>query len=201
MARDPISELVHQLSRLPGIGEKTATRLTFHMLGGSDQYVRDLAAALLRVKERIVLCSTCCDLTETNPCLTCRSARRDRSQICVVERSPDLRAIEATGEFRGMYHVLHGVLSPLEGIGPEDIKLRELVLRLQQRAAEDPVAEVIVATNPSTDGETTALYLSRMLKPLGVQVSRIAFGIPMGGDLEYTDKATLGRALAGRRAL
>ncbi len=201
MARDPIAELVNQLAKLPGIGEKTATRLAFHILGAPASYARDLAAAIIQVKERIVLCSRCCNLTEADPCIYCGSTRRDRSKICVVERPTDLRAVEATGEFRGLYHVLHGVLSPLEGIGPDDIKLRELITRLQDRDDGDPVDEVIVATNPSTDGETTALYVSRLLGPLGITVSRIASGIPMGGDLEYTDKATLGRALAHRRTI
>jgi recombination protein RecR len=201
MQRDPIAELVNQLAKLPGIGEKTAMRLTFHILGTPRSYAQDLSQAILQVKERITLCSLCCDLTEANPCALCRSPRRDRSKICVVERATDLRAVEATGEYRGLYHVLHGVLSPLEGIGPDDIKLRDLVTRLQDRSEEDPVTEVIVATNPSTDGETTALYISRMMTPLGITVSRIASGIPMGGDLEYTDKATLGRAMAHRRQI
>jgi recombination protein RecR len=201
MQRDPIAELVNQLAKLPGIGEKTAMRLTFHILGTPRSYAQDLSQAILQVKERITLCSLCCDLTEANPCALCRSPRRDRSKICVVERATDLRAVETTGEYRGLYHVLHGVLSPLEGIGPDDIKLRDLVTRLQDRSEEDPVTEVIVATNPSTDGETTALYISRMMTPLGITVSRIASGIPMGGDLEYTDKATLGRAMAHRRQI
>jgi recombination protein RecR len=201
VARDPIAELVNQLAKLPGIGEKTATRLAFHILGAPPAYAHDLAAAIVQVKERIVLCSRCCNLTEIDPCKLCGSPRRDRSKICVIERPTDLRAVEATGEFRGLYHVLHGVLSPLEGIGPDDIKLRELITRLQDRTEDDPVDEVIVATNPSTDGETTALYVSRLLSPLEITVSRIASGIPMGGDLEYTDKATLGRALAHRRTI
>lgn len=201
MARDPIAELVNQLAKLPGIGEKTATRLAFHILGAPSSYAQDLAQAIVQVKQRIVLCSQCCNLTEVDPCAICGSGRRDRSKICVVERATDLRAVEATGEFRGLYHVLHGVLSPLEGIGPDDIKLRELVTRLQDRDDGDPIEEVIVATNPSTDGETTALYVSRLLSPLGITVSRIASGIPMGGDLEYTDRATLGRALAHRRTI
>lgn len=201
MARDPIAALVNQLAKLPGIGEKTATRLAFHILGAPKSYARELAEAIVQVKERIILCSECCNLTEIDPCAVCASGRRDRSQICVIERPTDLRAVEATGEYRGLYHVLHGVLSPLEGIGPDDIKLRELVTRLQDRRGDDPVEEVIVATNPSTDGETTALYVSRLLTPLGITVSRIASGIPMGGDLEYTDKATLGRALAHRRTI
>ena len=201
MQRDPIAELVNQLAKLPGIGEKTATRLAFHILGAPQSYAADLSRAITAVKDRIVLCSVCCNLTEVDPCGVCGSVRRDRSRICVVERPTDLRAVEATGEFKGLYHVTHGVLSPLEGIGPDDIKLRELVTRLQKRSPEDPVVELIVATNPSTDGETTALYISRLMGPLGIQVTRIASGIPMGGDLEYTDKATLGRALAHRRPI
>ncbi len=201
-ARDPITELINHLSKLPGIGEKTATRLAFHILNTPDTYAKGLAKALLEVKERIGLCSVCCDLTEADPCEICRSGKRDTATICVVERTPDLRAIEATGEYRGLYHVLHGVLSPLEGIGPDDIKLKELLTRLHPQEDKEPVREVIVATNPSTDGETTALYVSRLLRPFDeIKVSRIAFGIPMGGDLEYIDRVTLGRALAGRRAI
>lgn len=197
--RDPITELINHLTRLPGIGEKTAARLAFHIMNAPESYARGLAGALMNVKDRIRLCSVCCNLTEHDPCTICGSGKRDATTICVIERSQDLRAIEATGEFNGVYHVLHGVLSPLEGIGPDDIKIKQLVMRLQTRGDEPPVKEIIVATNPSTDGETTALYLARLLKPFEVRTTRIAFGVPMGGDLEYTDRVTLSRALAGRR--
>jgi len=199
-ARDPITNLINHLTRLPGIGEKTAARLAFHVMNAPESFAQGLADALLNVKDRIQLCSQCCNLTESDPCSVCVSAKRDPSTVCVVGRPQDLRAIEATGEYRGLFHVLHGVLSPLEGIGPDDIRLKELVVRLHPRD-QDPIKEIIVATNPTTDGETTALYISRLLSPFDVKVTRIAFGIPMGGDLEYTDKVTLSRALAGRREI
>lgn len=199
--RDPINELINYLTRLPGIGEKTAARLAFHIMNSPTSYAKGLAGALLNVKDRIHMCSICCNLTESDPCHICSSSKRDEGVICVVERSQDLRAVEATGEFGGVYHVLHGVLSPLEGIGPDDIKIKQLIIRLQDRGEASPVREVIVATNPSTDGETTALYISKLLRPFDIKVTRIAFGIPMGGDLEYTDRVTLSRALAGRREI
>lgn len=158
---------------------------------------RDLAEALIEVKERVGLCSRCCNLTQNELCDICASPKRDATTICVVESTPDLRAIENTGEFRGTYHVLHGLIRPLEGIGPDDIHIRELLVRLQ----DDGVDELILATSPSVDGEATALYLAKLVKPLDVRVSRIASGIPIGGDLEYTDRVTLSRALAQRRAL
>jgi recombination protein RecR len=199
---DPIADLIGHLAKLPGIGEKTASRLAFHIMNAPEAYAQALSQALLDVKHRVRLCSVCCNLTEKDPCEVCSSTRRERGILCVVERVPDLRAIEATGEYRGLYHVLHGVLSPLEGIGPDDIRLKELVARLHDRKdGGEPIREIIVATNPTTDGETTALYLSKLLKPFDLKLSRIAFGIPMGGDLEYIDKVTLSRALAGRRDL
>lgn len=200
-ATDPIAELINHLSKLPGIGEKTASRLAFHIMNAPDAYAQSLARVLMDIKQRVKMCSVCCNLTEKDPCEICASARRERSVICVVERTQDLRAIEATGEYRGLYHVLHGVLSPLEGVGPDDIKVKELITRLQENRDGEPVKEIIVATNPTTDGETTALYISKLLRPFDIQVSRIAFGIPMGGDLEYIDKVTLSRAIAGRRVL
>jgi recombination protein RecR len=200
-AKDPIAELINHLSKLPGIGEKTASRLAFHIMNAPDAYAQSLARVLMDIKQRVKMCSVCCNLTEKDPCEICSSARRERGVICVVERTQDLRAIEATGEYRGLYHVLHGVLSPLEGIGPDDIKVKELITRLQENRDGEPVKEIIVATNPTTDGETTALYISKLLRPFDIQVSRIAFGIPMGGDLEYIDKVTLSRAIAGRRVL
>ncbi len=197
--QDPIARLVSQLARLPGIGEKTANRLAFHIIKEPAAFAQELSEALLGVKERIGLCTTCCNLTETDPCWICQSEKRDSSVICVVEGTPDLMAIERTGEFMGRYHVLHGVLRPLEGVGPDEIRVRELVQRLSK--PEQGVREVIVATNPNTDGETTALYIARLLRPFEVKVTRIASGIPIGGDLEYTDRVTLGRALLGRREI
>jgi recombination protein RecR len=198
-ASDPIAELITHLAKLPGIGEKTASRLAFHIMNAPDAYAQSLARVLMDIKQRVRMCSICCNLTEKDPCEICTSARRERGVICVVERTQDLRAIEATGEYRGLYHVLHGVLSPLEGVGPDDIRIKELIKRLQTPQDGESVREIIVATNPTTDGETTALYISKLLRPFDMQVSRIAFGIPMGGDLEYIDKVTLSRAIAGRR--
>jgi recombination protein RecR len=195
LAADPIARLIQQLGKLPGIGEKTATRLAFYVLRAPESYARELAAAVLEVKERIRVCSTCMNLTEDDPCPLCRDARRDPATVCVVAHPTDLLAIERTGNFRGRYHVLHGVLSPLDGIGPDDIRLRELLARLGGGA----VREVIVATSPNVEGEATALYVSRMVKPLGVRVTRIASGVPIGGELEYADGVTISRALESRR--
>ncbi len=194
---DPIARLVKELAKLPGIGEKTAQRLAFHILEAGADYASALAAAVTGVVRDVRCCSTCQTLTDQDPCGICRDERRDGKVICVVEGVPDLVAIERTHEFRGRYHVLHGALSPLDGVGPSDLKIRELLLRLEKQPAE----EVIVATNPDVEGEATALYLVKLLKPLGVKVTRIAQGVPMGGDLEYADQVTLARALAGRREL
>lgn len=199
MSSDPISRLVRELGKLPGVGQKTATRLAFHLLRAPAQQVRDLAQALLDVKERIRLCSLCMNLTELDPCALCQDDRRDPHLLCVVANPADLLAIERTGSFRGQYHVLHGVLSPLEGVGPDDLRLRELLQRLQDPAAQ--VREVIVATSPNVEGEATALYLARVLKPLGLCVSRIASGLPIGGELEYADGITITRALEVRREM
>jgi recombination protein RecR len=196
---DPITRLVNAFRKLPGIGERTATRLTYHVLHEPEELARELALALVEVKERVGLCDRCCDLTDGSRCGICSDPRRDQGIICVVERTQDLRAIEGTGDFRGRYHVLHGLISPLDGVGPDDLHLRELLHRLQ--GEEEEVQEVIVATSPSVDGEATALYLQRLLKPMGVRVSRIASGVPIGGDLEYTDRVTLARALAQRREM
>lgn len=192
---DPIKKLVAELSRLPGIGEKSATRLAFHLVRGNRQQVRDLAQALLDVTDRIRLCSTCMNMTEVDPCGLCTDTRREADTICVVAAASDVIAIDRGGHFRGRYHVLHGLLSPLEGIGPDDLRIAELVRRL---GADPPVREVIVATSPNVDGEATAMYIARVIKPLGVKVSRIATGLPVGGELEYSDQATIARALAGR---
>ena len=194
---DPIARLVKELARLPGIGEKTAQRLAFHILKAGPGYAGDLAAAITGAVSDVRLCSSCQTLTDRDPCPICSDPARDARTICVVEGVPDLVAIERTHEYRGHYHVLHGALSPLDGVGPSDIKVRELMLRLERAPAE----EVVLATNPDVEGEATALYLQRLLKPLGIRVTRIAQGVPVGGDLEYADQVTLARALAGRREL
>ncbi|HMG24978.1 MAG TPA: recombination mediator RecR [Kofleriaceae bacterium] len=198
---DPIRRLVQELARLPGIGEKTATRLAFHLIRSNHQQIRDLAQALLDATEKIRLCSVCMNMTEADPCAMCTDPRREADTICVVATPSDLIAIDRGGHFRGRYHVLHGLLSPLEGIGPDDIRLAELVRRLGGSAEAGGVREVIIATIPSVDGEATAMYIARTLKPLGVKVSRIATGLPVGGELEYSDQATIARALAGRATM
>ncbi len=195
---DPIRRLVQELARLPGIGEKTATRLAFHLIRGNRQHTRDLAQALLDVTDRIRLCSVCMTMTESDPCALCSDPRREAETICVVATPSDLIAIDRGGHFRGRFHVLHGLLSPLEGIGPDDLRIVELVRRL---GGDPPVREVIIATSPSVDGEATAMYIARTIKPLGVTVSRIATGLPVGGELEYSDQATIARALAGRASM
>jgi recombination protein RecR len=197
---DPIRRLVQELARLPGIGEKTATRLAFHLIRSDHQQIRDLAQALLDATEKIRLCSVCMNMTEVDPCAMCTDPRRDGDTICVVATPSDVIAIDRGGHFRGRYHVLHGLLSPLEGIGPDDIRLAELVRRLGA-SPTGPVREVIIATSPSVDGEATAMFIARTIKPLGVQVSRIATGLPVGGELEYSDQATIARALAGRATM
>jgi recombination protein RecR len=197
MTPDPIQRLVVELAKLPGIGEKTAQRLAFHILKAPQGYARDLARAVLEVVDKVRLCSICCSLTENDPCPLCADPKRDGKLLCVVESVADLIAVERTREFKGRYHVLHGVLSPLEGVGPEQLRIKELLARLQG----DTVEEVIVATNPDVEGEVTALYLTKLIKPLGIKVTRIAQGVPMGGDLEYADQVTLARALSGRREM
>lgn len=198
---DPIRRLVQELARLPGIGEKTATRLAFHLIRSNRQQIRDLAQALLDATDKIRLCSVCMNMTEADPCAMCTDPRREAETICVVATPSDLIAIDRGGHFRGRYHVLHGLLSPLEGVGPDDIRLAELVRRLGGQAGTGSVREVIIATSPSVDGEATAMYIARTIKPLGVQVSRIATGLPVGGELEYSDQATIARALAGRATM
>ena len=195
---DPIRRLVQELARLPGVGEKTATRLAFHLVRGERQQVLDLAQALVDVTDKIRLCSVCMNMTDQDPCALCADPRREADTICVVASPSDLVAIDRGGHFRGRYHVLHGLLSPLDGVGPDDLRIAELVRRL---GADPPVKEVIIATSPSVDGEATAMYVARVLKPLGVKVSRIATGLPVGGELEYSDQATIARALAGRAPL
>jgi recombination protein RecR len=192
-----MARLIQQLTRLPGIGEKTAARLAFHVLRADREYAEALAQALISVKNDTRLCSVCFALTEVDPCPLCRDPRRNDEVICVVEEPADLLAVDRVREFRGRYHVLHGTLAPLDGIGPDELKIQPLLLRLRDGA----VREVIVATNPTAEGEATALYLAKLLKPLGVRVTRIAHGLPMGADLEYADVMTVGRALEGRREM
>jgi recombination protein RecR len=197
MTPDPLNRLVAQLAKLPGIGEKTAQRLAFHILRSPSEYARDLSQAIQELVTKVRLCSRCFALTEAELCSFCQDPRRDERLLCVVEGVADLMAVERTREFRGRYHVLHGVLSPLEGIGPEQLRIKELLRRLGDGSAD----EVIVATNPDVEGEATALYLTRLLKPMGIRVSRLAQGLPMGGDLEFADQATLAKALSARREL
>jgi recombination protein RecR len=192
---EPVSRLIDAFSRLPGIGPKTASRLTFYLLRAPEEQPASLAEALKHLQERIVLCSTCFNITEDNPCNVCSDPGRDRSLICVVEEPLDVLAIERTGEYRGLYHVLHGSISPMDGIGPEELRIRELMNRLQ----EGEVEEILLATNPDLEGEATAMYLARQISPLGIRVTRLAQGLPMGGDLEYADTVTLTRALEGRQ--
>ena len=197
---DPIARLVQVLGKLPGIGEKTATRLAFFVIKQSESYARELADALVDATTKIRFCARCQNFTQTEVCALCSDMRRDDGILCVVENVSDLYAIERSNEFRGRYHVLHGAIAPLDGIGPEQIKLKELLQRLATAEAAE-VREVIVATNPSVDGEATALYLLRVLGPLGIKVSRIASGMPIGGDFEYADPATISRALSGRTTI
>ena len=198
MAQIPaMSRLIGELARLPGIGEKTATRLAFFILRAERSYADALTAAIRSVKDETRQCSVCCCLTERDPCDVCDDPRRPSDVICVVEDHADLLAVERVGDFRGRYHVLHGTLSPLDGVGPEQLTLRALEARL----AQEQVREVIMATNPTADGEATALYVAKLLKPHGVRVTRIAHGLPVGADIEYADSVTVGRALEGRREM
>jgi recombination protein RecR len=193
----PIARVVDELSRLPGIGPKTAQRLTYHLLRSPAEQAQALAEAILDLKSRVVLCSECFNITERSPCVVCSGPERDRTRICVVEEPLDVLAIERTGQYAGLYHVLHGAISPIEGIGPDELRIRELVARLQGGGVE----EIILATNPNLEGEATALYLNRLLEPAGLTVTRLARGLPVGGDLEYADELTLSNALAGRSRL
>ena len=194
---EPVARLIEALQRLPGIGPKTAQRLTFFLLKRPEDEVRELATALVAVKDSISYCGTCFNVTDQEPCRICADPARDASVLCVVEEPNDLLAMERTGEFKGLYHVLLGALSPLDGIGPDDIKVRELLARLEGGTTK----EVILATNPNVEGEATALYLAKLLRPLGVRITRIARGLPVGGDLEYADQVTLSKALEGRREI
>lgn len=194
---EPIAKLIDAFSRLPGIGPKTAARLAFFVLRMKEEDVIDFAKALVNVKRNLTYCSVCCNITDTNPCRICADKTRDVSVICAVQEPKDVVAMERTREFSGHYHVLHGAISPIEGVGPDDIRIAELVKRL----GDDRVQELILATNPNIEGEATAMYLSRLVKPFGIKVTRIAHGLPVGGDLEYADEVTLSKALEGRREL
>lgn len=197
MHAPPIENLIEQFAKLPGIGRKSAERLAFHVLNMPEEYARDMAKALVEAKEKICFCEQCQNLTDVSPCAICSDARRDRSIICVVESPKDVIAIEKMREYRGLYHVLHGALSPMDGVGPDDLKITPLLKRI----GEGGVAEIIMATNPNVSGEATAMYLCKLLKPLGVRVTRIAHGVPVGADLEYADEVTLLRAIEGRREM
>jgi len=193
----PVSRLIDEFSRLPGIGPKTASRLTFYLLRAPEEQAQALAEALHNLKEQVVYCERCCNIADRSPCSICTGLERDHATICVVEEPLDVMALERMHGYKGVYHVLHGAISPVEGIGPADLRIDELMDRLRH----DTVSEVILATNPNLEGEATAMYLERLIKPLEVRVTRPAYGLPVGGDLEYADEVTLARALEGRREL
>ncbi|MFC1927139.1 recombination mediator RecR [Chloroflexota bacterium] len=192
---EPISRLIEELNKLPGIGPKSAKRLAYHLLRSSDEEAQALAEAILTLKEKIKLCSVCFDSTDCDPCRICQDRERDHSKICVVEKPSDILPLEQTGRYDGVYHVLHGTISPTQGIGPEDLKVKELLVRLK----DGSVTEIIVATNPNVESETMAMYLQRLITPLGIRVTRLARGLPFGAELEYADDLTLGQALENRR--
>ena len=191
---EPLAKLIEHFRALPGIGTKTAVRLAYHVLDMDAAKAKALAEAILEAKEKIGFCSVCCNLSDRNPCAICSSAKRDQATICVVEQPQDVAAVERMHDFHGVYHVLHGALSPLEGVGPENLRVKELLSRLR----DGRVSEVIMATNPNVEGEATAMYIARLLKPMGVKVTRIAHGLPVGGDLEYADEVTLAKAMENR---
>jgi len=193
----PLAKLIQELSKLPGIGGKTAQRLAFYILSLSEAEARELADSIVEAKTKMKYCSICGNLTDVDPCALCSDASRDGNVICVVESPRDVTAMERVREYNGLYHVLNGAISPMDGIGPEDINIRSLIVRLQQ----NDIKEVILATNPNIEGEATAMYIARLIKPSGIKVSRIAHGIPVGGDLEYADEVTLSKAMEGRREL
>jgi len=206
---EPVSNLIDALCKLPGIGPKTATRLTYFLLRSDEAIALDLARALENLKALTLFCHECHNIADSDPCAICASIQRDHSLICVVEEPLDVQAVERTREYNGVYHVLHGAISPVEGVGPEDLKIGELLRRIQGSESADgtgehdgvpraPVKELLLATNPNLEGEATAMYIARLIKPLGIRVTRLARGLPMGGDLEYADEVTLGRALTGR---
>ena len=192
-----IEKLIQSFEKLPSIGNKTAARLAFYILNASDEETNDFISSIVNAKKNLKYCSKCYNISDTDPCPICSNPKRDQSEICVVEDVRDIVAMEKTHEFRGVYHVLHGSISPMNGVGPDDIKIKELLARLM----DGQVKEVILATNPRVEGEATAMYLSKLIKPLGIKVTRIAHGIPVGGDLEYTDEITLTKALEGRREI
>jgi len=192
---EPISRLIEEFNKLPGIGPKSAARLTYYLLRMPEAEARSLAEAVLAVKENVVLCSVCQNITDADPCRICADAQRDHSVTCVVEEPLDILAIERTRKYTGVYHVLHGVISPADGIGPDDLKLKELLSRIQS----SDINEIILATNPNLEGEATAMYIQRLIAPMGIKVTRLARGLPAGGDLEYADEITLTRALEGRQ--
>ena len=192
-----IEKLIESFERLPSIGHKTAIRLAFYILNSTQEETNEFVSSILEAKKNLKYCSICYNISDTDPCQICANAKRDKSSICVVEDVKDIIAMERTHEFKGVYHVLHGSISPMNGIGPDDIKIKELLARLM----DGTVKEVILATNPRVEGEATAIYLSKLIKPLGIKVTRIAHGIPVGGDLEYTDEITLTKALEGRREI
>ena len=192
-----IEKLIQSFEKLPSIGNKTAARLAFYILNASEEETNEFVSSIINAKKNLKYCSKCFNISDTDPCTICANPKRDQSQICVVEDVRDIIAMERTHEFKGVYHVLHGSISPMNGIGPDDIKIKELLARLM----DGQVKEVILATNPRVEGEATAMYLSKLIKPLGIKVTRIAHGIPVGGDLEYTDEITLTKALEGRREL
>jgi recombination protein RecR len=192
---EPIAELIGELNKLPGIGPKSAQRLAYHLLRSPDEEAKALAEAILTLKEKIKLCSLCFNNTDCDPCRICQDKERDHSKICVVEKPSDILPLEQTGKYNGVYHVLHGTISPTQGVGPEELKIKELLVRLK----DGPVTEVIVATNPNVESETMTMYLQRIITPLGVRVTRLARGLPFGAELEYADDLTLGQALENRR--
>jgi recombination protein RecR len=194
---EPVAKLIEELSKLPGIGPKTAQRLAFFILNVSNDYAKNLAKSIVDAKEKIRYCTVCCNLTDIDPCNICRSHHRDKSLLCVVQDPKDVVAFERTGEYKGYFHVLHGAISPMEGIGPSDLKIKELLARFQN----NEITEVVLATNPNIEGEATAMYIAHIIKPLGIKVTRIAHGLPVGGDLEYADEVTLAKALEGRREM
>ncbi|HOS69594.1 MAG TPA: recombination mediator RecR [Bacillota bacterium] len=193
----PIAKLIDELSKLPGVGTKTAQRLAFHILNMPSEDVEKLSLSIVNAKRNIRYCKVCCNITDSDVCNICSNVKRDSSIICVVEDPKDVVAMEKTREFKGLYHVLNGAISPMEGIGPEEIRIKELL----KRVADNEIKEIILATNPNIEGEATAMYISRLLKPIGIKVTRIAHGVPVGGDLEYADEVTLMKALEGRREI
>ncbi len=191
---EPLAKLIEQFRALPGVGSKTAVRLAYHVIDMDPAKARNLAGAILEAKEKIGFCSVCCNLSDKDPCVICSSVKRDHETVCVVEQPQDVAAVERMHDYHGVYHVLHGALSPLEGVGPENLRVKELLARL----SDGTVKEVIMATNPNVEGEATAMYIARLLKPMGLRVTRIAHGLPVGGDLEYADEVTLAKAMENR---